>query len=225
MTRHIRRHRFSIDGHLRRSPPSALTAAYGASTPRSASVGRLASDRSLENLVVRSTTVLAVLRDGKLAFAADGQVTVGNTILKAKATKIRVMKSNAVLSGFAGSTADALTLFEKFEGKIDEFNGNMVRAAVELAKEWRTDKMLRHLEALLLAGDRSKILTISGNGDVIETDDGVAAIGSGGPYALAAARAMLRETKLNAREIAEKALKIASEICVFTNENITVQEI
>ncbi|MBI2083664.1 MAG: ATP-dependent protease subunit HslV [Deltaproteobacteria bacterium] len=176
-------------------------------------------------ILIRSTTVLAVLRDGKLAFAADGQVSVGNTILKAKATKIRTMRNDTVLSGFAGSTADALTLFEKFEGKLEEYNGNVVRASIELAKEWRTDKMLRRLEALLLVGDRSKILTISGNGDVVEPDDGVAAIGSGGPYALAAARAMLRETKLNAREVAERSLKIASEICVFTNENITVQEI
>lgn len=191
------------------------------SPPRSPSLTK----RGKGEILIRSTTVLAVLRDGKLAFAADGQVTVGNTILKAKAAKIRALKNNAALSGFAGSTADALTLFEKFEGKIEQFNGNMVRAAVELAKDWRTDKILRHLEALLLVGDRSKILTISGNGDVIETDDGVAAIGSGGPYALAAARAMLRETKLNAREIAEKALKIASEICIYTNENITVQEI
>lgn len=178
-----------------------------------------------EGSIIRSTTVLAVLRDGKLAFAADGQVSVGNTILKAKASKIRVMREGKVLTGFAGSTADALTLFEKFEGKLDAFNGNIVRAAVELAKDWRTDRILRRLEALLLVGDKGKILTISGNGDVVEPDDGIAAIGSGGPYALAAARALIRQTKLSAREIAEQSLKIAAEICVFTNENISLQEV
>jgi ATP-dependent HslUV protease subunit HslV len=174
---------------------------------------------------IRSTTILAVRRDGKVAFAGDGQVSFGNTILKSKAAKIRMMRDNKILSGFAGSTADALTLFEKFEAKLDQFNGNLVRAAVELAKDWRTDKMLRQLEALLLVGDQDRVLTISGNGDVIETDDGIAAIGSGGPYALAAARALLRETRLSAKEIVERSLKIASEICVFTNENIMVMEL
>ncbi len=174
---------------------------------------------------IRSTTILAVLRDGKVAFGGDGQVSLGNTVMKSKATKIRSMKDNKVLAGFAGSTADALTLFEKFEGKLDQYNSNLTRAAVELAKEWRTDRMLRRLEALLIVGDREKILTISGNGDVIEPDDGVAAIGSGGVYALAAARALLRETKLSALEIVEKSMKIAAEICVFTNENITISEL
>lgn len=174
---------------------------------------------------IRSTTILAILRDGKLAFAGDGQVSLGNTIIKSKASKIRTMREGKILAGFAGSTADALTLFEKFESKLDQFNGNLIRAAVELAKDWRTDRALRRLEALLLVGDVGKILTISGNGDVIEPDDGISAIGSGGPYALAAARALLRETTLSAREIVEKSLKIAAEICVFTNETISVEEI
>lgn len=168
--------------------------------------------------------MLAVLRDGKLVFAADGQVSVGNTILKAKASKIRSMRDGKILAGFAGSTADALTLFEKFEAKLEQYNGHIARAAVELAKDWRTDKILRRLEALLVVGDNSKILTLSGNGDVIEPDDGITAIGSGGPYALAAARALMRQTQLSAREIAEQSLKIAAEICVFTNDQITIQE-
>jgi ATP-dependent HslUV protease subunit HslV len=166
-----------------------------------------------------------VIRDGKLAFAGDGQVSIGNTVMKSKATKIRSMREGKILSGFAGSTSDALTLFEKFEAKLDQYNGNIVRDAVELAKDWRTDRMLRRLEALLLVGDTERILTISGNGDVIEPDDGIAAIGSGGPYALASARALLRETKLSARDIVEKSLKIASEICVFTNDIISIEEI
>ncbi|MDO8644607.1 MAG: ATP-dependent protease subunit HslV [bacterium] len=174
---------------------------------------------------IKSTTILAVQRDGKIAFAGDGQASLGNTILKSNVTKIREMRSGAVLAGFAGSTADALTLFEKFEEKLEQYSGNLTRAAVELAKDWRTDKILRRLEALLIVGDKSRILTISGNGDVIEPDDGVAAIGSGGMYALAAARAMLRQTKLPAVKIAEESLKIASEICVFTNDKITIKEI
>ncbi len=178
-----------------------------------------------ENLKIRSTTILAVRRDGKVAFGGDGQVSLGNTILKTKAVKVRSMREGKILSGFAGSTADAMTLFEKFESKLDQFNGQLVRAAVELAKDWRTDRILRRLEALLLVGDQERIMTISGNGDVVEADDGIASIGSGGPYALAAARAMMRETKLSAKEIVEKSLKIASEICVFTNESVTVCEI
>lgn len=174
---------------------------------------------------IRSTTILAVKRDKQVAFAGDGQVSLGNTIIKSKASKIRTMREGKILAGFAGSTADAFTLFEKFEAKLDEFNGNITRAAVELAKDWRMDKMLRRLEALLVVGDQDRIFTLSGNGDVIEADDGIAAIGSGGPYALASARALLRETKLSAREIVEKSLKIAAEICVFTNENVTIAEI
>lgn len=174
---------------------------------------------------IRSTTIIAVLRDGKLAIAGDGQVSMGNTIIKSTAAKIRITKNGKVLAGFAGSTADALTLFEKFEAKLEAHNSQLLRAAVELAKEWRTDRMLRRLEALLLVGDKEHILTLSGTGDVIEADDGVAAIGSGGHYALAAGRALLRETKLSAKEIAEKSLKIAGEICVFTNENISLKEL
>src|SRR3989338_4177032 len=178
-----------------------------------------------EGVRVRSTTILAVRKDGRVAFAGDGQVSFGNTVMKSKAAKVRTLRNDKILAGFAGSTADSLTLFEKFESKLDQFNGNVVRAAVELAKDWRTDRVLRRLEALLLVADTERILTISGNGDVIEPDDGIAAIGSGGPYALAAARALLRETSLSAREIAEKSLRIASEICVFTNDTITVMEL
>lgn len=174
---------------------------------------------------IRSTTIIAVRRDGKVAFAGDGQVSFGNTVLKTKVVKIRAMKEGKVLAGFAGSTADAMTLFEKFENKLDQFNGNLTRAAVELAKDWRTDKILRRLEALLVVADKEKTFTLSGNGDVIEPDDGIAAIGSGGMYAMAAARSLLRHTKLGAREIAEESLKIASEICVFTNDQLTVKEI
>ncbi len=181
--------------------------------------------QKLRGAEIRSTTVLAVLRDGKLAFAADGQVSFGNTILKSKATKIRSILGGKILAGFAGSTADALTLFEKFETKLEQFNGNLLRSAVELAKDWRTDRILRRLEALLLVGDTSRILTISGNGDVLEPDDGIASIGSGGAYALAAARALVRNTKLSAREVAEQSLKITSEICVFTNNQISIQEV
>lgn len=174
---------------------------------------------------IKSTTILAVKKDGKVAIAGDGQVTYNQTVLKAKANKIRTMQEGKVLAGFAGSTADALTLFEKFESKLKEYSGNLVRAAVELAKEWRTDKILRRLEALLIVADKNHLLTISGNGDVIEPDDGISAIGSGGPYALAAARALIRNTKFGAREIVTQSLTIAAEICVFTNENINVEEV
>lgn len=174
---------------------------------------------------IRSTTILAVQKNGQVAFAGDGQVSLGNTVMKSKTSKIRTIRDGKILAGFAGSTADSLTLFEKFEGKLDQYNGNLVRAAVELAKDWRTDRMLRRLEALLLVADRDKILTISGNGDVIEPDDGAAAIGSGGPYALAAARALIQETALSAVEIADKSVRIAAEICVFTNDHITVMEL
>lgn len=174
---------------------------------------------------IHGTTILAVTRDGKTAMAGDGQVSLQNTILKKGAKKVRRMREGKVLAGFAGSTADAFTLFEKFEGKLDAFQGNLTRAAVELAKDWRTDRILRRLEALLIVADKEKIFTLSGNGDVIEPDDGLTAIGSGGPYAMAAARALLRHTKLSAKEIAENALKIAAEICVFTNDSILVEEV
>jgi ATP-dependent HslUV protease subunit HslV len=175
--------------------------------------------------MIRSTTILAVKKDGKVSMAGDGQVTLNQTILKAKASKIRTMQEGKVLAGFAGSTADAFTLFEKFEGKLKEFGGNLVRAAVELAKEWRTDRILRRLEALLIVADRDHLLTLSGNGDVIEPDDGIAAIGSGGPYALAAARALVAKTNLNANEVVSHAIKIASEICIYTNANIVQEDI
>lgn len=176
-------------------------------------------------MIIRSTTILVVKKGGKVAMAGDGQVSINQTVMKAKANKIRLLQEGKVLSGFAGSTADAFTLFERFEGKLKEFSGNLVRGAVELAKEWRTDKYLRRLEALLMVADRDHILTLSGNGDVIEPDDGVAAIGSGGPYALSAARALLRKTNLSAKEVVQESMKIAAEICVFTNENVTLEEL
>jgi ATP-dependent HslUV protease subunit HslV len=171
-----------------------------------------------------ATTIVAVVNKKGAAIAGDGQVTFGeNTIMKHHAKKIRKIYNGSILAGFAGSVADAVTLFEKFEGKLEESHGNLVRAAVELAKEWRTDKMLRRLEALLITADRDHILIISGNGEVIEPDDGIAAIGSGGPYALAAARALSRFSDLPAEKIVEESLKIAAEICVYTNNCISVE--
>jgi ATP-dependent HslUV protease subunit HslV len=172
-----------------------------------------------------ATTILAVKRDGKSAMAGDGQVSFQNTILKSGAKKVRRLREGKVLAGFAGSTADAFTLFEKFEAKLEAYQGNLTRAAVELAKDWRTDRILRRLEALLIVADKEKIFTLSGNGDVIEPDDGATAIGSGGPYALAAARALLQHTKLSAKEIAVAALRIAAKICIYTNDSIVVEEI
>jgi len=175
---------------------------------------------------IRSTTVLAVRRDGHVVIGGDGQVTMGNTVVKGSARKIRRLGADGkVLAGFAGSAADGLTLFEKFEARLKEFNGNLPRAAVELAKDWRTDRMLRRLEALLLVADREKTLLLSGTGDVIEPDVDAAAIGSGGPYAISAARALLGATKLSAREIAERSLTIAGEICIYTNGVLVFEEI
>jgi len=171
------------------------------------------------------TTIVAVKKDGKTAIAGDGQVSLQNTIVKHTARKVRRIYNDKVICGFAGSTADALTLQEKFEGRLKDFNGSLTRAAVELAKEWRTDKYLRRLEALLLVADHERVYLISGNGDVLEPDEGVHAIGSGGPYALAAARAMLRHTNLSAPEIARNAIQIAAEICVFTNNDIVMEQI
>ena len=173
---------------------------------------------------MHATTILAVRRDGKLAIGGDGQVSVGDTIAKAHAVKVRALKDARVLAGFAGSAADALTLFEKFEEKLERFPGNLPRAAVELAKDWRSDRVLRRLEALLVVADVHHGFMISGNGELIEPDDGILAIGSGGPYAQAAARALMRETQLSPRDIVEKALTIAGEICIYTNTNITVLE-
>jgi ATP-dependent HslUV protease subunit HslV len=173
----------------------------------------------------RSTTVLAVRRDAKVVFAGDGQVSLGNTVIKQSARKIRRLYNDKVLVGFAGGTADALSLLVRFEGKLQEHHGNLGKAAVELAKEWRTDRVLRHLDALLLVADSKDMFLLSGNGDIIEPDDGVCAIGSGGPFALAAARALLKHTKLSAREVAEEAMRVASSICVFTNDSYSVEEL
>jgi ATP-dependent HslUV protease subunit HslV len=175
--------------------------------------------------LVRSTTVLCVRRDSKVVLAADGQVTMGEGVVKHNAKKTRRLFNDKILAGFAGSTADALSLFTRFENKLQEYHGNLARAAVELAKDWRTDRSLRHLEALLVVADAKSTFLLSGNGDVIEPDDGVCAIGSGGPYAVAAARALARHTKLGAKEIAQEAMRLASEICIFTNSNFTIEEL
>lgn len=177
-------------------------------------------------MMFKSTTILAVKKDGQVAIAGDGQVTItGNVIVKHQARKIRRLYQDKVLAGFAGAVADAITLFDKFEKQLESHQGNLRRAAVELAKEWRTDRFLRRLEALLVVASPDALLIISGTGDVIEPDDGVAAIGSGGPYALAAARALIRNTDFPPAAIAREALFVASEICVYTNSNITVEEI
>jgi ATP-dependent HslUV protease subunit HslV len=174
---------------------------------------------------IHSTTVICVRRDGKVSMAADGQVTLDKTILKHGAKKVRRLGDGAVLAGFAGATADAFTLFERFEGKLKDFSRNLSRAAVELAKDWRTDRYLRRLEALLIVADAERTLILSGTGDVVEPDEGVAAIGSGGPYAQAAASALLKHSQLGARQIAEESLRIAAKICIYTNETITVEEL
>jgi ATP-dependent HslUV protease, peptidase subunit HslV len=171
------------------------------------------------------TTILCVRKDGKVVMAGDGQVTFNNTVMKASAVKVRRLADGHVIAGFAGATADAFTLFERFEGKLKEHQRNLPRACVELAKEWRMDRYLRRLEALLIVADREKTLVLSGSGDVVEPDQGVAAVGSGGPYALAAARALLEHSSLDARRIAEVAMKIASEICIFTNGNVVFEEL
>ncbi len=172
---------------------------------------------------IRSTTILGLCKDGEVAIGGDGQVTFGDTVLKQKSKKVRKMHNDSILTGFAGSTADAFTLFEKFEKKLEQFNGNLYRSAVELAKEWRSDKYLRRLEAMLAVLNSESSLLISGLGDVIEPDDGIVAIGSGGQYALAAARALLKYSKLTAKEVVEESLRISSSICVYTNENFTIE--
>jgi ATP-dependent HslUV protease subunit HslV len=178
-----------------------------------------------DNLKLRATTVLAVRKDGRAVMAGDGQVSLGDTIMKRKAIKVRHMYKNKVLVGFSGAAADAFSLFEKLEAKLESYKGNLGRAAVELAKDWRTDKILRRLEALLLAMDKEHTLIISGTGDVIEPDEDVAAIGSGGPYALAAARGLVDHSDLDAVAIARESMKIAASICVYTNENISIEEL
>ena len=172
-----------------------------------------------------STTVICVRRNGQVVMAADGQVTFGDHVLKHSARKIRRLYQDKILAGFAGSTADAFSLFDRFATKLEQYAGNLNRAAVELAKDWRTDKMLRNLEALLVVADSKSTFLLSGNGDVIEPDDGICAIGSGGAYALSAARALARHTKLGAKEIAQEAMKIASEVCIYTNSNVLIEEL
>ncbi len=174
---------------------------------------------------VRSTTVLCVRRNGKTVMASDGQVTFGQEVLKANARKIRRLYNEKILAGFAGSTADAFALFSRFESKLEQHAGNLSRAVVELAKDWRTDKVLRHLEALLVVADAKTTYIVSGNGDVIEPEEGIAAIGSGGPFASSAARALMRNTKMEARKIVENAMAIAGEICIYTNSNVFIEEL
>ena len=174
---------------------------------------------------IRSTTVVGLIRNGKAVIGSDGQVTMGSTVLKHTAKKVRKIFNNSVLVGFAGATSDAFTLFERFEGKLEQYKGNLVRAATELAKEWRTDKYLRKLEALLAVVGKDKTLIISGTGDVIEPDDGIVAIGSGGQYAYVSARVMMKYTKLSAKEIVEESLKQAADVCIYTNGHITIEEL
>ena len=187
--------------------------------PRSRPSGR--PEAILEQF--RATTIVSVRRGGAVVLGGDGQVSLGNTILKGNARKVRRLREDAVLAGFAGGTADAFTLFERFEGALEKYQGHLTRAAVELAKDWRSDRVLRRLQALLAVADRDSSLLITGNGDVIEPEDGLIAIGSGGPYAQAAARAMLAETELSARDIVSKSLAIAADICVFTNHPTTIE--
>ncbi len=174
---------------------------------------------------IRSTTVLCVRRNGKTVMASDGQVTFGQEVLKANARKIRRLYNEKILAGFAGSTADAFALFSRFESKLEQHGGNLSRAVVELAKDWRTDKVLRHLEALLVVADTVNTYIVSGNGDVIEPEDGIAAIGSGGAFASAAARALIRNTRMEARKIVENSMSIAGEICIYTNNNVFIEEL
>ncbi|MCG5513092.1 ATP-dependent protease subunit HslV [Ectothiorhodospira shaposhnikovii] len=173
----------------------------------------------------RGTTIVSVRRNGQVALGGDGQVSLGNTIMKGNARKVRRLHHDRVVAGFAGGTADAFTLFERFEGKLEKYSGNLLRAAVELAKDWRTERSLRRLEALLAVADKDNSLIISGNGDVIEPEDGIIAIGSGGPFAQSAARALYENTELSAREITEKSLNIAADICIYTNHHLTIEEL
>lgn len=174
---------------------------------------------------IHSTTVLCIRRDKRVVIAADGQVTMGNEVLKSTARKLRRLYNEQIIAGFAGSTADAFSLFARFESKLEQFNGQLPRSVVELAKEWRTDKALRHLDALLLVADAKNTFIVSGTGDVIEPDEGVASIGSGGPFALSAATALMKHTKLSARQIAEESMAIAGKICIYTNDQVTYEEI
>lgn len=173
----------------------------------------------------RGTTILSVRRNGKVVIGGDGQVSMGNTVMKGNARKVRRLYNDRVIAGFAGGTADAFTLFERFEAKLEKYSGHLTRAAVEMAKDWRTDRMLRRLEALLCVADETASLIITGNGDVIEPEESLMAIGSGGPYAQAAARALMENTEMSARDIVEKGLRIAGDICVYTNHNLTIEEL
>ncbi len=175
--------------------------------------------------IIRSTTVIGLTHKGKCVIGSDGQVTVGNTVMKQNAKKVRKLYNDSVIAGFAGAAADAFTLFERFEDKLQEYRGNLLRASVELTKMWRTDKYLRHLEALLAVLDKEKALIISGTGEIIEPDDGIVAIGSGGSYALASARMLVKYSDLSAKEIVQESLKSAGEICIYTNQNITIEEL
>lgn len=174
---------------------------------------------------IRSTTVIGVVRNGKAALGSDGQVTLGNTVMKSNAKKIRTLHKGQVIAGFAGSTSDAITLYERFENKLEEFRGNVPRAVVELGKDWRSDRILRKLEAMLAVISRDHAYIVSGNGDVVEPEDGIVAIGSGGPFALAAARAFIQKTKMTPKEIVQASLEIAGEICIYTNTNISIQDL
>jgi ATP-dependent HslUV protease subunit HslV len=176
-------------------------------------------------LSIHSTTILCVRKDGRIAMGGDGQVTVGETVMKANATKVRALKGGKILAGFAGAAADAFTLYEKFEEKLERYPGNLARAAVELAKDWRSDRVLRRLEALLVVADKEHGFILSGSGELIEPDDGILAIGSGGSYALAAARALLATSTLTPREIVQRALEISADICIYTNSHITILEL
>jgi ATP-dependent HslUV protease subunit HslV len=177
------------------------------------------------NSSIHATTIICVRKKGKVAIASDGQVTLGDTVIKHGAKKVRRLYNEKILSGFAGSSADSFALFARFEAKLEQFHGNLSRAAVELAKEWRTDRALRHLEAVMIVADDKNTFLISGNGDLIEPDDGIVGIGSGGPYALAAAQALSKYSDLDAREIAIEAMQIAGKICIYTNENISIEEL
>lgn len=182
-------------------------------------------DMEMNNTAMRGTTVLAIKKENTIAMGCDGQVTLGDTVIKSKAVKLRKAYNDKILTGFAGSVADALTLFERFEQKLESYSGNIPRSVVELARDWRLDRALRRLEAVLIVGDPHHLYLISGNGEIIEPDDGIIGIGSGGSYALAAARALVRNTTLNAYDIVKQSLLIASEICIYSNSNILIEEI
>jgi ATP-dependent HslUV protease subunit HslV len=175
--------------------------------------------------VFHATTILAVRHHDRTVMAGDGQVTIGNTVMKQGAKKVRRLHNDTILAGFAGSAADAFSLYSRFEAKLEQYRGNLERAAVELARDWRTDRLLRRLEAMLIVADRKSTFLLSGTGDLIEPDDGIVAVGSGGPFALAAARALARHSSLDARQIAEEAMRVASDICIYTNPNLTVEEL